>query len=66
MTFPQALQSRPSDVSDVPHTALIAKRLAQCLDPRLPSGVHQKTLEIYACVFAILGVRRVFLIRCTS
>lgn len=55
--FCQALQTGPSGSSNVPHTALVAKRLAQCLDPRLPSGVHQKALEVYAFCFSILGVR---------
>jgi len=50
----KALQSKPSDTTEIPHKATIAKRLAQCLDPILPSGVHQKTLEVYAYVFAVL------------
>ncbi len=50
----KALQSKPPDTAEIPHKATVAKRLAQCLDPVLPSGVHQKTLEIYAYVFAIL------------
>lgn len=52
----QALQSKPSGTTDVPHKALVAKRLAQCLDPALPSGVHQKALESYAYVFSTLDV----------
>ncbi len=51
----KALQSKPSDTTDIPHNALVAKRLAQCLAPMLPSGVHQKTLEVYAYVFSVLG-----------
>ena len=51
----KALQSRPSDTTEVPHKATVAKRLAQCLAPSLPSGVHQKTLEVYAYVFSVLG-----------
>ena len=50
----KALQSKPPDTTDIPHKALVAKRLAQCLDPNLPSGVHQKTLEIYAYIFSVL------------
>jgi hypothetical protein len=34
---------------------LVAKRLAQCLNPALPSGVHQKTLEVYSIVFTAAG-----------
>ena len=51
----KALQSRPSDTLEIPHKAVVAKRLAQCLAPTLPSGVHQKTLEVYAYVFSVLG-----------
>ncbi|KAG5436940.1 hypothetical protein PCANB_001350 [Pneumocystis canis] len=31
--------------SVIPYQDLVAFRLAQCLNPNLPSGVHQKTLE---------------------
>ena len=51
----KALQSKPTSTSDIPHTTIVAKRLAQCLAPVLPSGVHQKALEVYAYVFAVLG-----------
>ena len=51
----KALQSRPSNTTEIPHKAVVAKRLAQCLAPMLPSGVHQKTLEVYGYVFSTLG-----------
>lgn len=51
----KALHSKPSGTTDVPYKALVAKRLAQCLDPTLPSGVHQKALEVYAYVFSTLN-----------
>jgi len=51
----KALQSKPSDTHEIPHKSIVAKRLAQCLAPSLPSGVHQKTLEVYAYVFSVLG-----------
>lgn len=51
----KALQSRPTAVAEVPHKFLVTKRLAQCLNPSLPSGVHQKTIEIYTYIFALLG-----------
>lgn len=54
----KVLQSRPSTVSEVPRSPLVAKRLAQCLDPSLPSGVHQKALEVYVYVFSFLSVGR--------
>ena len=50
----KALQSKPPDAADIPHKTLVAKRLAQCLDPNLPSGVHQKTLEVYAYIFSVV------------
>ncbi|KAJ9069085.1 hypothetical protein DSO57_1022104 [Entomophthora muscae] len=39
----------------IPHKLLLAKRLAQCLNPALPTGVHQKALSVYACVFQKIG-----------
>ncbi|KAF4216239.1 hypothetical protein CNMCM8980_006603 [Aspergillus fumigatiaffinis] len=41
----KALQSHPADLPVVPHKVFVAKRLSQCLNPSLPSGVHQKALE---------------------
>lgn len=41
--------------TSIPHKNRIAKRLAQCLNPSLPSGVHQKTLETYRIIFGIIG-----------
>lgn len=51
----QALQARPTNVTVIPAKATVAKRLSQCLDPSLPSGVHQKALEVYNYVFATIG-----------
>ena len=39
----------------MPSKALVAKRLSQCLNPLLPSGVHQKALEVYGQVFSAIG-----------
>ena len=36
----------------------LAKRLAQCLNPSLPSGVHNKALKAYDLVFAHLSRAR--------
>lgn len=41
----------------VPHKVLVSKRLAQCLNPSLPSGVHQKALEVYTYIFGLIKVR---------
>ncbi|KAA8497522.1 Protein dopey-1 [Porphyridium purpureum] len=42
----------------IPEKNLLAKRLAQCLTPSLPSGVHLKALETYHLVFGRIGPRR--------
>jgi hypothetical protein len=52
----QALQSHPSETTIIPHSDAVALRLAQCLNPTLPSGVHQKALEVYSYLFATIGV----------
>lgn len=50
----KALQASPPD-ADVPFKPTLAKYLALCLKPSLPSGVHQKALEVYNLVFTLLG-----------
>lgn len=40
---------------NIPRAEQIATRLAQCLDQNLPSGVHQKTLEVYNSVFDVVA-----------
>ncbi|KAI1083019.1 Dopey, N-terminal-domain-containing protein [Whalleya microplaca] len=51
----KALQSRQASITTIPSKALVAKRLSQCLNPSLPSGVHQKALEVYHFVFSVIG-----------
>ncbi|KAJ3070565.1 hypothetical protein HDU98_006459 [Podochytrium sp. JEL0797] len=41
--------------ANVPRKLIVSKRLAQCLNPALPSGVHQKTLEVYQAIFEAAG-----------
>ncbi|KAK9464098.1 Dopey, N-terminal-domain-containing protein [Lipomyces oligophaga] len=48
----RALQSHNAD--HVPYAPIIANRLAQSLQPDLPSGVHQKALELYGYIFSML------------
>ena len=55
----KALQTRPNDIHIIPESQTVSLRLAQCLSPALPSGVHQKTLEVYAFVFSILKVNQI-------
>lgn len=52
----KALQVHPPDCHIVPESQTVATRLAQCLNHQLPSGVHQKALEVYAFAFTIIGV----------
>lgn len=52
----QALQSNLK-YSLLPRRLIIGKRLAQCLHPALPSGVHLKALETYEVIFKIIGTK---------
>lgn len=52
----QALQSNLR-YSLLPKRLIIGKRLAQCLHPALPSGVHLKALETYEVIFKIIGTK---------
>ncbi|KAL4233674.1 Protein dopey-1 [Mactra antiquata] len=42
----------------IPKRVTIGKRLAQCLHPALPSGVHKKALETYDIIFKCIGTER--------
>jgi len=42
---------------EIPRKLIVAKRLAQCLNPALPTGVHQRALDVYAHILAVSGVR---------
>ena len=42
----------------IPRRVTIGKRLAQCLHPALPSGVHLKVLETYDVIFKCIGTQR--------
>lgn len=52
----KALQSNLK-YSLLPRRLVISKRLAQCLHPALPSGVHLKALETYEIIFKIVGTK---------
>ncbi|KAI9321888.1 Dopey, N-terminal-domain-containing protein [Dichotomocladium elegans] len=39
----------------IPRKHTVAKRLAQCLNPGFPAGVHQKTLDVYAYILETIG-----------
>ncbi|XP_060520914.1 protein dopey-1 homolog [Cylas formicarius] len=42
----------------IPRRIKISKRLAQCMHPALPSGVHRKALETYDIIFRCMGTNR--------
>ncbi|XP_017468735.1 PREDICTED: protein dopey-1 homolog [Rhagoletis zephyria] len=42
----------------IPRRIKISKRLAQCMHPALPSGVHLKALETYDVIFSKTGAER--------
>ena len=44
-----------SGIGVVPESLFLSKRLAQCLNPSLPSGVHIKTLKAYDLIFGRLA-----------
>ncbi|KAJ8388524.1 hypothetical protein AAFF_G00132380 [Aldrovandia affinis] len=52
----KALQSNLK-YSLLPKRLIICKRLAQCLHPALPTGVHLKALETYEIIFKIIGTK---------
>lgn len=41
---------------EIPRKLLVSKRLAQCLNPGLPTGVHQRALDVYGHILSVLGV----------
>ncbi|KAK2715897.1 protein dopey-1-like isoform X2 [Artemia franciscana] len=42
----------------IPRRVLVGKRLAQCMHPNLPSGVHLKAIETYDTIFKMIGSAR--------
>ena len=54
-TVDQILASN-TQFKEIPHKLIIAKRLAQCLNPALPTGVHQRALEVYSHILNTIGV----------
>lgn len=53
LTF-QVLQNH-TKFKVLPRKLTIGKRLAQCMHPTLPSGVHLKALETYELIFKRIG-----------
>ncbi|KAK4687443.1 hypothetical protein P7C73_g2673, partial [Tremellales sp. Uapishka_1] len=52
----KTLQTSSPPYTEIPRKLIVAKRLAQCLNPALPSGVHQRALDVYAHIFGIIGI----------
>lgn len=50
----KAIQAYPA-YNVVPRKLIVAKRLAQCLNPALPSGVHQRALDVYHHILSVVG-----------
>lgn len=51
----QCLQGYPQ-FPVIPHKLIVAKRLSQCLNPALPTGVHQRALDVYTHILTAIGV----------
>lgn len=47
---------------EIPRKLVVSKRLAQCLNPALPTGVHQRALDVYTHILSVLGVRRTVIV----
>lgn len=41
---------------EIPQKLWVGKRLAQCMNPALPTGVHQRALDVYSHILAVIGV----------
>ncbi|GEM07562.1 cellular morphogenesis-related protein [Rhodotorula toruloides] len=50
----KTLQASPQ-YSQIPHKLTVAKRLSQCLNPALPTGVHQRALDVYTHILSTIG-----------
>ncbi|WWC60178.1 uncharacterized protein I303_102743 [Kwoniella dejecticola CBS 10117] len=52
----KTLQAPSPSYPEIPRKLVVSKRLAQCLNPALPAGVHQRALDVYAYIFNIIGI----------
>lgn len=43
------------DINWIPMDFQVATTMAKCISPKLPSGVHRKSIEVYSTIFEILG-----------
>ncbi|BEI90230.1 uncharacterized protein CcaverHIS019_0303000 [Cutaneotrichosporon cavernicola] len=49
------LKGQSPQYSEIPRKVTVAKRLAQCLNPALPAGVHTRALDVYSQIFSMIG-----------
>lgn len=52
---PQTFQTY-MQFKEIPKKLIVAKRLSQCLNPALPTGVHQRALDVYSHILQVRGV----------
>ena len=63
-SLPLLIESVPKVLSNngkycvIPRRFTVGQRLAQCMHPALPSGVHLKALETYDLIFKCIGTDR--------
>ncbi|GJJ13160.1 hypothetical protein Clacol_007411 [Clathrus columnatus] len=50
----KTFQSFPQ-FKEIPRKLVVAKRLSQCLNPALPTGVHQRALDVYIHILTVSG-----------
>ncbi|KAF8079121.1 Dopey, N-terminal-domain-containing protein [Lyophyllum atratum] len=50
----KTFQSYPQ-FKEIPRKLIVAKRLSQCLNPALPTGVHQRALDVYLHILSVIG-----------
>lgn len=48
-------EEQPKSAAWIPHPQQVAQKLLACLSPRLPNGVHQKTLALYGLIFQAIS-----------
>ena len=53
--LPQTFQSY-QQFKEIPRKLVVSKRLSQCLNPALPTGVHQRALDVYTHILTVIGV----------
>lgn len=42
---------KKNDSKEIPHTISVCKRLSQCMQQGIPTGIHKNTLDIFSLIF---------------